>query len=75
MWDFDTDYIYYSDGWKSKSLLVNWSLDADALMSASQLYVGKSIRVLIPIVIEDVQNDYLFTFNISDASINETKGF
>lgn len=69
-----TDYIYYSEGWKSKNLLVNFGYDAEALKSASQTNVGKSIRVLIPIVIEDVQNDYLLTFNISNAEIKTTKG-
>lgn len=69
------DYIYYSDGWKTKYLFQNYDFNEQEMRSTANLYVGKAIKVLLPIVIEDVQNDYIFTFTINDAKIERTTWF
>ena len=69
------DKIYYSDGWKTQNLFQNYDFNEAEMKSTASQYVGKSIRVLLPIIIEDVQNDYIFTFNINDAKIERTTWF
>jgi hypothetical protein len=43
--------------------------DTARIMGAAQQYVGKTISVLLPLQIEDVVNDYLFTFQIKSARL------
>ena len=42
------------------------------LMGASSL-VGKTMTVMMPIMIENIQNDYTFTFNIDKLLNTATK--
>ncbi len=36
------------------------------MSSIPQQYIGKSVRVLIPLKIEEVTNEYMFTFKVED---------
>ena len=38
--------------------------------AANPLYVGKNITFLMPLIINGIQNDYLFTFKISQITVN-----
>ncbi len=56
--------LYTIGGWKQKALIPCYydtqeAMDADIARGA---HVGKSIRVLFPIYIEGVRNDYVFEF-------------
>ena len=33
--------------------------------------IGKTIQVLLPLQIEDIINDYIFTFTVDDVSCSE----
>jgi len=72
---FPTDYVSYSSGryggWSEKPLLPNEQTGGDpqVLLSASKEFIGKTIQVLLPIQIEDVTNDYIFSFKIENAEL------
>lgn len=54
----------YAGGWREKYLIPCVYQTKDALNAEASSYVGKSMIVLMPIMIENVQNDYTFKFNI-----------
>ena len=71
-----SDHIYFESGqyggWRYLALLHNTGVmatDMQSELQKSQKYVGKTCGVLLPIEIEGVQNDYIFTFKIGDAKI------
>ncbi len=71
-----SENIYYVSGqyggWRYHSLLHNtgvMAMDMQGELKKAQIYVGKTCGLLLPIEIEGVQNDYLFTFSIGDAKI------
>ena len=43
--------------------------DTARAMTAARGYLGKQIRVLLPLQIEDVVNDYVFTFEVKGATL------
>lgn len=68
-----TDNVYYMSGgyggWQEKELIprfIGKKDDADAFASS---YVGKTMVILMPIYIKNVQNDYVFIFNIDSYSL------
>ena len=72
------DNIYYSsylNSWETKQLFPT-SFSSDEALNNAQKYEGKEISILLPITIENVQNDYLFTFKVNKvvtSSKTETK--
>jgi len=68
-----TDNIHYVSGqygyWKKVPLFPVSSVNAEKLRSRSQIYIGKTIQVLLPLQIEDVVNEYIFTFEINCVTI------
>lgn len=62
-----TDNVYYSNfykDWDQKYLIpCVYKSKADRLAGAPA-YIGKTMTILMPIMIENVQNDYTFTFSI-----------
>ena len=65
-----TENVIYIDniGWYEMPILKN-SFDTDAEMKKAELMKGKVMRVLFPIKIEDVQNEYTFIFTINDVKV------
>jgi hypothetical protein len=61
-----TDNVFYQDGvgWREANLIPSFYQSIDALKKEAPTYVGKKMRILMPIVIENVQNDYIFEFNV-----------
>jgi len=64
------DYVY--DDWQRKPLLPNYIQGKEPnklaqLKEASQEYIGKNFQILLPLKIEDIVNEYIFTFKIEDA--------
>lgn len=66
-----TDNIYFVSGqyggWRELNLF-NFKLDPKNLDISKQAVVGKSVKILLPVVIEDVKNEYVFEFKIEDIT-------
>lgn len=71
-----TENVYYVSGqyggWREKYLVPCVYSTPEAFNNEAPTYVGKTMSVMMPIVIENVQNDYTFTFNI-DKLLNTAK--
>jgi hypothetical protein len=65
-----TDNAYYVSGqyggWQELPLFRNSASTPEELNTLKASYVGKTVKVLLPVKIEDVTNEYLFTFKIED---------
>ncbi|MGL6178525.1 MAG: hypothetical protein ACRC13_04820 [Tannerellaceae bacterium] len=61
--------VYYVEGryggWRESSLF-NFPIDKKNIEESKQKYIGKTVRILFPVVIEDVKNDYVFEFKVED---------
>jgi len=70
-----TDYIewksgYYGEGWDIKSLLPETKKGSiRAVADEFKKYLNKTFQVLLPLQIEGVTNDYIFTFKIDKIKI------
>lgn len=52
-------------GWWSETLLIPSVYPTqEAYDLKAESYVGKTMSIMMPVVIQNVQNDYIFTFNI-----------
>ena len=51
-------------GWQKKNLIPSFYNSQEALNQNAESYVGKKMTILMPIMIENVQNDYTFEFNV-----------
>ena len=71
-----TENVYFISGqfggWREKYLIPCVYNDAATRDAQASSYVGKTMIIVMPIMIENVQNDYTFTFNI-DKLLNKTK--
>ena len=71
-----TDNVYFVSGqyggWREKYLIPCVYNDAATRDAQASSYVGKTMTIMMPIMIENVQNDYTFTFNI-DKLLNNSK--
>ncbi len=72
-----TDNVYYVSGqyggWRENYLYpCVYNTPEDFNANASSL-VGKTMTIMMPIMIENVQNDYTFTFNINKLLNSATK--
>ncbi len=67
-----TDNIYYNtySGWETAPLFPVSATKEEELRLSAQSYVGKTIQVLLPLKIEDVVNEYIFTFKINGFEVN-----
>lgn len=63
-----TENVYYVSGqyggWRESYLVPCVYKTPEALKAEAPSLVGKTMTVMMPIMIENVQNDYTFTFNI-----------
>jgi hypothetical protein len=70
-----TDNVYYVSGqyggWRESYLIPCIYQTKEALDSSASDYVGKTMTIMMPIMIENVQNDYTFTFNIDELISNK----
>ena len=60
-------------GWRENYLIPCVYQTPEAFNTGASTYVGKSMTVMMPIMIENVQNDYTFKFNIDKLSNTATK--
>lgn len=65
-----TDNIYYVSGqyggWRTKPLLPNRANTQEELNALTQKYIGKEVRVHLPIEIQGTVNEYIFTFKVEE---------
>lgn len=71
-----TENVYFDSGefggWMENYLIPCVYKTPEAFKAEAPSLVGKTMTVMMPIMIENVQNDYTFTFNI-DKLVNEAK--
>ena len=71
-----TENVYFVSGqyggWRENYLLPCVYQTPEAFNAGASSLVGKTMTIMMPIMIENVQNDYTFTFNI-DKLLNKTK--
>ncbi len=74
-----TDYVSYTSGtyggWNERPLLPSEQMGGDpqTLLRSARKFVGKTIQVLLPIQIETVTNDYIFSFVVEDVELVKKK--
>lgn len=63
-----TDNVYYVSGqyggWRESYLIPSVYQTQEAFNTGAPSLVGKTLTIMMPIMIQNVQNDYTFTFNI-----------
>ena len=71
-----TENVYYVSGqyggWRERYLIPCVYKTSEDFNKEASSYVGKTMTIMMPIMIENVQNDYTFTFNI-DQLLNSAK--
>ncbi|MDY2832260.1 MAG: hypothetical protein SOU49_05905 [Sodaliphilus pleomorphus] len=64
-----TDNVYFTSGkyggWNERLLIPSIYQNQEAFAKEASSYVGKTMKILMPIMIENVQNDYTFEFTIN----------
>lgn len=72
-----TDNVYYVSGqyggWRENYLLPCVYKTPEEFNAGASSLIGKTMTIMMPIIIENVQNDYTFTFNIDKLLNNATK--
>ena len=72
-----TENVYFVSGqyggWRENYLLPCVYQTPEAFNAGASSLVGKTMTIMMPIMIENVQNDYTFTFNIEKLQNTATK--
>jgi len=61
----------YGSGWVRAPLFPNQSFYPDELKKMAKKYVGKTVKVLLLIQIQDHINEYIFSFNIDSFELGK----
>ena len=65
-----TDNVYYTSGqyggWRTKPMFPNIASTQDELNTLTQKYIGKEVKILLPLKIQETINEYIFTFKVED---------
>lgn len=65
-----TDNVYFQSGqyggWRTKAMLPYKAQTQESLNALTKKYIGKEVKVLLPLEIEGTTNEYLFTFKIEN---------
>ena len=59
---------FISGDWTTLPLFPNW-FSTDEAMEKAKTLEGESVSILLPIKIEDIQNDYTFSFKINKVDV------
>jgi len=71
-----TDNIYYVSGkyggWRESPIFPNarFGITTEQLIEQAKPYIGQSIQVLLPLQIESIVNEYIFSFKINDILLS-----
>ena len=58
-------------GWNTQAIFPNIALSQEELNSLSQKYIGKEVKILLPLKIKETINEYIFTFKVEDFISNK----
>lgn len=65
-----TDNVYFVSGqyggWNEKTLFPNYNTHEEAQASPA---LGKTVRIIFPIMIQDVSNEYIFEFSVDSVTV------
>lgn len=65
-----TDNVYYASGqyggWREVELFPQYQTQEEANNSK---VLGKTVRIIFPVILQDVQNEYTFEFTINNISV------
>jgi hypothetical protein len=65
-----TDNIYYISeqygGWQTKPLFPNRATTQEELNALTKKYVGKTVKILLPLQIQETVNEYIFSFKVEN---------
>jgi hypothetical protein len=61
-----SDYVYYDRYWTTNDLFPTYAASKEKLEEMNQKYIGKTVKILLPLQIQDTVNEYLFSFIIQD---------
>lgn len=65
-----TDNIYYISGqyggWRTKPLFPNSATTQEELNTLTQKYIGKTVKILLPLQIQETVNEYIFSFKVEN---------
>lgn len=64
----------YSAGWKQRPLFAIYINEPEAFERIKSQVVGKELKVLLPIKVEESVNEYIFTFKIEDLIKGREQG-
>jgi len=64
--DYVRDPMFGGYKWVISPLIPNKAESKNELIALSKRYIGKTVRVLLPLQIQDVTNEYIFYFNVDD---------
>ena len=69
-----TDNVYfeggrYGRGWVSNPLFPNQADSKKKLLTLTQKYIGKTVKILLPLQIQGTINEYIFSFTIDDFTV------
>lgn len=53
-------------GWQEKAFLPIYAKSKEILLNDSKNYIGKQVKIILPIQIEDTVNEYEFVFDVSE---------
>lgn len=81
---FPTDYVYWKEGyysryssipggWQELPLLPSFQSGGSSaeLKAKAEANIGKTLQVLLPLQIEDVLNDYIFSFKVNEVEVTQ----
>jgi hypothetical protein len=76
-----TENIYYEEwsllwgyagaGWRTNAILPNKADSKKELNRMTKFFIGKTVKILLPLQVQETVNDYIFTFNITDFVIKK----
>jgi hypothetical protein len=65
-----TDKVYYVSGqyggWSTRPLFPNLATNQENLNTLTAMYIGKTVKILLPLQIEETVNEYTFSFKVED---------
>ena len=72
-----TDNVYYysgsySSGWREKDLFPGYKSTEEAQASPA---LGKTVRIVFPVIIQDVTNEYIFEFSVDSVEVKNLRNY
>lgn len=59
-----TNNVFFNGSWQESLLIPSIYKSEEAYKTEAPSYVGKNMKIMMPIMIENIQNDYSFEFKI-----------